>query len=549
MKVFDRSSKDLTEMNFYDVKEFVTIYRGKLKDKRVYMKCYSKKCLDIGTREIAFNLFVNHYLPEISPKFLGIIKDSSPLMIFEDGGTPLKIHISKNPDSLFYMLCKSIECLYKLNCLGISHNDLKPSNILVNSQGEIQFIDYGISEIICFAPKNNDCSIYSTTSIISSPDNFYHHIIQSPYLINSKYRMLHINRKNYSTDIYALGQSFLKLLFGFDIFSTFVILDQKIYSYTKELPSLIIRNRETIDHIHPKLFELFKNMIHDNSIYRYTAANCIEFISSFNLQLSVNSSIIQNITDLSIRREDAKNYGNYFYRYSAADICYSYHEISMIPNICSKYEKICFLAVTKEAESTKIYNAINWLLYLKRSKKLNIANVINVIAMLRYCSSTFSEISSEKYQGISSILLYINSCIYDVTSAESTEFMKLGNIDSLEFEHYYLKIIEDDKIFTILPFSIFIEHVVITFQNRGYDRDYIEFIEKLLFRKITIWVIFSSNPEMFTIKELIEYFLSEYHHSVYDIPVSLEIAPMMLQLYKKQESVNSYSEICKIFYT
>lgn len=46
-------------------------------------------------------------------------------------------------------LCKGLKLLHSLN---IAHNDIKPANIMINNEGKIKYIDFGLS---CL---NEDCS-------------------------------------------------------------------------------------------------------------------------------------------------------------------------------------------------------------------------------------------------------------------------------------------------------------------------------------------------------------------------------------------------------
>ncbi len=91
--------------------------------------------------------------------------------------------------SVFIKILDGVNVLHNtfVNNRGIIHRDLKPDNILINKQGDIKIIDYGLSKIIDFS------SITSTGAQIGSP------LYMSPeQLKDSK----HID---YRSDIYSLG--------------------------------------------------------------------------------------------------------------------------------------------------------------------------------------------------------------------------------------------------------------------------------------------------------------------------------------------------------
>jgi len=80
--------------------------------------------------------------------------------------------------------------------IGIIHRDLKPANILINNNGEIKIVDFGLSKAIDFT------SITNTGDVIGSP------IYQSPeQIVDSK----HIDKRS---DFYTLGVILYQMLTG-----------------------------------------------------------------------------------------------------------------------------------------------------------------------------------------------------------------------------------------------------------------------------------------------------------------------------------------------
>lgn len=98
--------------------------------------------------------------------------------------------------SIFYQICEGLNYLH--NTIGIAHNDLKPDNILINNNYQIQIIDFGLS---C----NHLCQVIGTVEY-SPPELINTYINFNP---NREPIDVNINKK---ADVFAMGVTFYKLV-------------------------------------------------------------------------------------------------------------------------------------------------------------------------------------------------------------------------------------------------------------------------------------------------------------------------------------------------
>jgi len=169
--------------------------------------------------EMAFLIFLNRHHVSGVPKFLawgrtddgriwirmeGIEDAESVLVQGEDGNSKLSdIWIKFSLAQRIGILADLAEILWNLQNLGISHNDVKPQNILVNADGKIMLIDFGFSGILgekpergteYFSPLNIEDrrDLYSFLKVVSYilPEfNSYHHerSMASSLMVYDKY--------------------------------------------------------------------------------------------------------------------------------------------------------------------------------------------------------------------------------------------------------------------------------------------------------------------------------------------------------------------------
>jgi serine/threonine protein kinase/Tfp pilus assembly protein PilF len=101
--------------------------------------------------------------------------------------------------NLFIKVCNTVQ--YAHNNLVI-HRDLKPSNILIQKDGEIKLLDFGISKVLSAEGENEDIPTITQTEI---------HLMTPEYSSPEQIKNSNIS---VSTDVYSLGLVLYKLLSG-----------------------------------------------------------------------------------------------------------------------------------------------------------------------------------------------------------------------------------------------------------------------------------------------------------------------------------------------
>lgn len=143
---------------------------------------------------------INH--PNIAQLFDGgITKEGFPYIIMEYvEGKPLDEYCDEQKSdirerlNLFIQVCQALQ--YAHNNL-IVHHDIKPANILVNKDGQIKLLDFGISQVLYSQAKEETrSSSFEGTLQYASPEQF------------------HGAGPSIFSDIYKLGLVFFNLLTG-----------------------------------------------------------------------------------------------------------------------------------------------------------------------------------------------------------------------------------------------------------------------------------------------------------------------------------------------
>lgn len=167
---------------------------------------------------------------------------------------------------IFHTLLESID---KIHNLGILHRDLKPSNVMIDNDGHIKIIDFGIAEYV--GVKNKNLKFIGTNNYIA-PDSGTLEYLR----LNLERIKLPNNMRNYSSDIFSYGSIILYALFG-ENFCLFFFEDN-IYEYKQTgdnknilLTPMSTKRIDIINSFSPHLMNLLKNAFEIDSNYRMTA--------------------------------------------------------------------------------------------------------------------------------------------------------------------------------------------------------------------------------------------------------------------------------------
>ncbi|EOA96653.1 Dual specificity mitogen-activated protein kinase kinase 6, partial [Anas platyrhynchos] len=147
-----------------------------------------------------------------------------PGYLHEDGRLPLYRHLLRGtfPRALFFQIVKALEHLHSK--LSVIHRDVKPSNVLINTQGQVKMCDFGISGYLVD-------SVAKTMDAGCKP-------YMAPERINPE-----LNQKGYSvkSDIWSLGITMIELAilrFPYDSWGTpFQQLKQVVEEPSPQLPA------------------------------------------------------------------------------------------------------------------------------------------------------------------------------------------------------------------------------------------------------------------------------------------------------------------------
>lgn len=154
----------------------------------------------------------------------------------------------KDIASIFLQVAQGLNYLHSL---GISHEDIKPSNILITSTGNVLISDFGIGR-----------SFSSTESILGSP------AYQAPELFSEDFASIIDPAK---LDIWSLGVTLYQTVFKtfpFDGENVYEIAHAASQSEHIEYPPNI--------HISPNLHNLIESMLKTNPVDRIDLAKILE---------------------------------------------------------------------------------------------------------------------------------------------------------------------------------------------------------------------------------------------------------------------------------
>jgi len=184
----------------------------------------------------------------------GVTEDRRPFFTMEFvDGIPIDEYCDKKKLTinerlkLFIKVCETVQ--YAHNNLVI-HRDLKPNNILIQKDGNIKLLDFGISKVLSAESETSDIPTITQAEInLLTPE------YSSPEQIKN-------SNISVSTDVYSLGLILYKLLTGksaheFQSYS-FVEYEKVVCEKSIQRPSTVYAKLNEINSEVP-IFEIFEN--------------------------------------------------------------------------------------------------------------------------------------------------------------------------------------------------------------------------------------------------------------------------------------------------
>lgn len=137
-------------------------------------KCYSNSLNQSGIRESVILKDINH---RGIPTFIEENKNDEMTCVIREyvEGTPLDKLVYKKPlierqiISICIQLCDILICIHQHNP-PVIHRDIKPQNIIVQNDGNIKLIDFGISRTYSEEAKND--TVYIGTDKFAPPEQY-----------------------------------------------------------------------------------------------------------------------------------------------------------------------------------------------------------------------------------------------------------------------------------------------------------------------------------------------------------------------------------------
>ena len=437
----------------------VIIYKAYYQNKQIILKKYVKSLNDETIREINYINKINNKYENNCVKLIGYVKNIDGMcLVMERLLFSLKdiysIFIYFNEEQKEKLIekwsNKIINKIYNINKLGINHNDLKSGNIMFDRYGEIKIIDFGISELLLYYQKKEIYTNYISTEYIKSPD------IENTNKIfiyeNNEHTIIKINKKNYSTDIYALGCVMLEGLINNRNEDKFIFIENNLYKYNNE----------------NKLIEIVINEYNIiKKIKEYMCINSKNRIQAKEINYGKTEIINKNISELIYMNYEKNYYLSYMNIY---DNYKSEDSILYLNDIIENYNNKIKINDTETNVKEKILDYL--IFYYMYNKKLSFDVIINILLNIT-SNITTNDVAD---------LIFNYSAIFDY----SYDIIKISNI----VENYQ-------------PVLIYINEKIIRMQINNCNTSKIIKIENKSIKELIKYIVYGKTSE-YRIKDIVE---------------------------------------------
>jgi serine/threonine protein kinase len=459
--------------------------------------------------EISLLKYLNDIDPSLAPKIYGIYYDENINIVMEPLNYTLNDYIyiiTKFNDELFYKRFKSmfkdiLESVKKLNSYGISHNDLKVTNIMVDDCGNVKLIDFGISEFLGIGPRKAFINKIFTTSNIDPQIN--------------KYK----ETKTLNIDVFAVGVNMMNSL----------ILKFK---------SLNKHNKYIYDPISKEFklsFEQCFKELNGDSVY-------VEQLKPLDVSFIKDDLLIDLLSKMLCTSSNERWF---------ADDCLKHEFFTGIPYSPLKKEiKITYYENEEMRSYSKINNELHYLeeiiescryirfdkrisdntLFLNQCDRISYKENIDTKDFICGVSNMYNSINSvdpEKIDKYVDLYLYLSSFVLTYCQPYQPFPERL----SLEDKEICLSIIKDAKMFNFIPIETYVHYIIVKLQILNTNVQFIDFVKTKIRQRLLLWSIHNKIYNL-TVFEVV---IASYY--------CIEGSPIIETLNKNYDHMNKVLEV------
>ena len=481
------SYDDFTILETVFSNEKTKVFLAKYKDDNIYiLKEYLYDIIEESSKEISILTLLKNVTYDgypITSTIHGFYYKKGPCFVLEYIPYTLCAFLKMFPDRFENITTQILHVLNIVHSYGILHFDLKSFNILVDLNGRIRIIDFGISELLFVSPNRDLLCNNKTSQEIQFPDNFFGLSFNIKH--EDKMILKHTGRKSYNSDIYSLGQVLIRILLENKNDDFFVYHDDNLF--IKKYDRI-----EKIDHtINPNFLALLKNMICINSTERYNTKECLVQIEN----TVPNDSSPKDKLEIFNMDNIIDRHGNKFYRYSKDEILNNKYELAYQSDMANNYTT----AVFHQANKSDYSDICSWMESLPRTNSFITTQVlITAISLFRSFPSF-----SRRAKLVAGICIYASSLLYSECVQPVESILKfIPNTSKKEFYNMYEYIIinYNKQLYTILPVCMYIEYIIIELQKKNINP---QNIESYLIDNILKWIKTAANPHIYPIWDIL----------------------------------------------
>jgi serine/threonine protein kinase len=408
--------------------------------------------------EITALRYINKIAPNTAVKIYGVyMKDDEMHIVLESLEYTLQkliTIINELDDENYYYHFKQIlrnllQCAKSINSIGICHCDIKGDNVMIDSNGKLKLIDFGLSTFFGFMPSREiEANLFMNETLKPDCDNALNVDVFSIGIICFNYLLYKKNITRYESRIYY---------------------DKTNSTFTDSI-DLIDLNELNLD---PKLIDLFKHMLVDDVADRWFADDCL------NHEYFTDKPFTPNRNEIVNFRHDQIHYKN---------------------TIFNEWKDIHFCK-PNQILSTKLndrmfYILSDWLISV--SKKFRYPNIFYHI-MPKILNLTKNEIERFYFQGYGVSIFYLEAFLLSYGGVPIDDMIYItdksynkNELNEMIFDSIVKSIEDKNPIFNFVPIDGLLEYLnFFLISNNFVSPIKTDIIIDKISAMIKLWVIFN----------------------------------------------------------